>query len=209
MDKCGICQSSWSRKDFIKHESSAAHLRKVEILRSHWPTLSVAERSQLHVNRAFCCPICEVNCPNLHSYDQHIIGQKHRAKVGKVSGEIPQTSIAPTPIPAPTPTPTPTTTETRIFNCGLCGFMYPNVEQLKAHLQGERHEKQLRIYQSKWPQMTKEDRTRYRANGIFNCSLCGTDLSALQGYIEHCRGQKHQTNFTTLAQNRQVVKPYW
>ncbi|KAL7551881.1 hypothetical protein ACHAWF_015092 [Thalassiosira exigua] len=134
------------------------------------------------VPQANYCEICHISCPNELSYQQHLVGEKHRRKLG--IGSTKPRSVGGTSSGGRKVAPQP-------VECEVCRVTCPNQFSYEQHIKSEKHKRQV-------ANQNKPD-TLAGKRGGYHCPICNVSPPNEFAYQGHLNGKRHKRNVTSMV----------
>ncbi|XP_078144697.1 zinc finger matrin-type protein 4 isoform X2 [Centroberyx gerrardi] len=147
---CNICNAQLiSESQRTAHYESKKHANKVRLFYMLHPEdggppskrlrPDNPDSAETEVDRNKCCTLCNMFFTSAIVAQSHYQGKTHAKRVRLVLGEPPS---------LPTATASPTNTGLRSsYSCSVCSVVLNSIEQYHAHLQGSKHQNNLKQHQ--------------------------------------------------------------
>ncbi|XP_065210803.1 zinc finger protein 385B [Planococcus citri] len=105
------------------------------------------------------------------------------------------------------------------FKCKLCDVKLGSLIQMKSHIDGSKHKKNMEAYREKKAKLKNESSSdikltkpashsvnddkpivvKTEPKSSFYCSICGLSMNSQQQYDQHINSKKHSTKVTKLS----------
>ena len=207
------------------HSSASArvpnHLSHYGPTKSRDPKSAVAaqQSSSRHgqpvkFNNPNYCKLCDVCCPNDHSFQQHMVGARHRKNAQKLTTKITSTAEDVSPVKVADGSGSQT-----FHFCAVCNVTCPNEFSYEQHINGAPHRKRAELGDQpsgtsadpppppaaplSWPLTASSgDGSDEALQHLKNlsakaqekrfCEICNLMCTNEYSYLQHINGKKHQ-----------------
>lgn len=145
------------------------------------------------------CDICNIILNSKATYEQHILGQKHKKKALAVNSQntshqnVPNLQVEATQIIDQVQQTTDSKTN---FNCDKCGIVSMNESSYLLHVTGKKHKRKI--------QVSEQEIGPAKEASEFNCDVCKVSLASKDQLDAHLTGKKHLKKLNTDAAQAQV-----
>ena len=148
------------------------------------------------------CKLCDVCCPNEHSFQQHMVGARHRKNAQKLTAKITSTNKDASQIKAVEGSGSQT-----FHFCAVCNVTCPNEFSYEQHINGALHRKRAGLGDQPSgssaglppaPAAQTSSSTASSGDGDGKdearrfCKICNLMCSNEYSYQQHINGKKHQ-----------------